>query len=221
MFWIVDLIIIVIAIMCIILGYKRGLTGSIIKILSFVIALIIALILFKPISNFIINNTKADETIKQSVVEVFMKNDEAKKEENKEEEKTTVAEPIMSYINNQIEQQTQQAKATVVDSAAQNVAITIINIGVIIALFIVSRFLLIFVKALTKLITKLPVIKQCDKLGGLIFGILQALVIIYVALAIISFAAPLTNNYSIANLVGESYIGSALYNNNLLLQIIF
>ena len=58
---IVDLIIVGILVLCIFLGYKRGLTGSLLKIVTFLLALIIAFILFKPVSNFIINNTKLDE----------------------------------------------------------------------------------------------------------------------------------------------------------------
>ena len=219
MFLIIDLAIILIIAICLGVGYKRGLTGSLVKILSFIIALAIALVIFKPISNFIIDNTKADETIQQSIVEVFIKNEE--KENENSEEQTSVAEPIISYINEQVEDRTNEAKMVVVNSAARSVAITIINIGVVIILFIISRIALIFVNILTKLITKLPVIKQADKLGGILFGLLQSLVIICIGLSIISFVSPLINNYTIANMIGQSYIGSVLYNNNLLLKIIF
>ena len=44
---IIDIIIIAIIALCVILGYKRGLTGSLLKILSFVLAIVIAFILFK------------------------------------------------------------------------------------------------------------------------------------------------------------------------------
>ena len=47
---IVDIILIAILCTCIFFGYKRGLIGVIVKLFSFVIALAISLILFKPIS---------------------------------------------------------------------------------------------------------------------------------------------------------------------------
>ena len=79
---------------------------------------------------------------------------------------------------------------------------------------------LIFLRFITSLIAKLPVIKQFDKLGGVIYGLLEGLIIIYVILAIISFVAPMTNG-NIVTAIDEAFIGSMLYNNNLLLKIIF
>ena len=55
---IVDLVIVGIIALCIIIGYIKGLTGSLIKILSFVLSLVVAFVLFIPVSNFIINNTQ-------------------------------------------------------------------------------------------------------------------------------------------------------------------
>ncbi|MFQ8988799.1 MAG: CvpA family protein [Intestinibacter sp.] len=98
---------------------------------------------------------------------------------------------------------------------------TIINIGVLIALFLVSRIVLIFIKGLTQLITKLPVIKQFDKLGGIIYGLLEALVIIYVILTILSLVSPLISNSGIIQAIENSFIGSVMYDNNLLLKLIF
>ena len=140
---------------------------------------------------------------------------------NDETQKENMPEVITDYINNAVEKAGNEAKTAIVDSTAREVAIMIINIAVAIALFIVSKIILLLVKGLANLLTKLPVIKQCDKLGGIIFGILQSLVIIYVALAIISFASPMMSETGIIEGLQKSYIGSTMYNNNLLLKIIF
>ena len=63
--WVIfDLLIIGIIGLCTFIGYKQGLVKAIIKILSFVIAIVIALILYKPVSNIIIKNTSIDDNIK-------------------------------------------------------------------------------------------------------------------------------------------------------------
>ena len=46
---IIDIVIVAIIALCIFFGYKRGLTGSLLKILSFVLALVISFIFFKPV----------------------------------------------------------------------------------------------------------------------------------------------------------------------------
>lgn len=210
---IVDLVIIGIMLLCIIIGYVRGLTGSLIKILSFILSIIIAFVLFIPISNLIINNTKIDDNLEQSIREIVIKEDEGIEE-------TKMPDTITDYINNKVEQAADSTKETIVDNTAREVTVTIIKAGTWIVLFIVARILMIFLKFITGLIAKLPVIKQFDKLGGIIYGILEGLIIIYVVLAIISFVSPMIN-VSISNAIDKAYVGSMMYNNNLLLKIIF
>ena len=210
---IVDLVVIGIMLLCIIIGYVRGLTGSLIKILSFVLSIIIAFVLFIPISNFIINNTKIDDNLEQSIREIIIKEDEGTNEKE-------MPETITDYINNKVEQAADSTKETIVDNTAREVSVTIVKAGTWIVLFIVARILLILLKFITSLIAKLPVIKQFDKLGGIIYGILEGLIIVYVLFAIISFASPMINT-SLPNTIDDSYVGSMMYNNNLLLKIIF
>ncbi len=216
---IIDLVIVAIIALCILIGYHKGLTGSLLKIVSFLLALVIAFILFKPVSNFIIEKTNLDENLEQSIKQSFLKENEQKSEEKTTEE--NMPDVITNYINEAVENAGNEAKTAIVESTARNVAIIIINIIVAIGLFIVARIILIFVKGLANLITKLPVIKQFDKLGGIVYGLLQSLVIIYIALAVISFISPMLNNASFITELQSSHIGSTMYNNNLLLKIIF
>lgn len=209
---VVDLVILAIMALCIIIGYVRGLTGSLIKILSFVLSIIIAFILFIPVSNLIIDKTSIDENLEQSIREAIIQED--KTEEGK------MPETITNYIGEKVEEASDSAKEAIVDSTARDVAVTIVKAGTWIGLFIVARILLIFLKFVTGLITKLPVIKQFDKLGGIIYGILEGIIIIYVILAIISFIAPMIGG-NIIDAIDNSMVGSILYNNNLLLKIIF
>lgn len=216
MFLVVDLSILLIFALCIFLGYKRGLAGCLIKVLTFFIALAVAIVLFKPASAIVTSTTQIDENIQTSIVNVFEK-DEEKKDDNKEENKS----PIMEYIADKAEEATQEKKKEVVSNTAKDISIKIIDVLCFIAIFILVRIALLFVKALTDLITKLPIIKQCDKIGGVVYGILQSFVIVFIALALITFISTMINNYEVLELVNKSYIGSILNNNNILLRIIF
>lgn len=220
---IIDLIILGIIVLCVILGYHKGLTGALLKIVSFVLALVIAFILFKPVSNLIIDKTNWDENLEQGIRDMIISDDigDDTTEEDNIEENQNMPTVITEYINKAVEDAGNEAKEAIADTTARNVAITIINAGVWIALFILSKIVLLFVKGLANLITKLPVIKQFDKLGGIIYGILEAFVIIYGILAILSFISPLLNQTVIISAVQQSFIGNVMYNNNLLLKLIF
>ena len=216
MFIVVDIVIVAILLLCVLLGYKRGLTGSMIRILSFFIALAVAFALFKPAAAIVTSNTQIDENIKITIVEVFEKEDTNGNEESNDEKS-----PILKYISDEIEGATEAKKKEIVNNVATELSVKIVNILAFIILFLITRFALIFVKILANLITKLPIIKECDKIGGVIYGILQGAVIIFIALALITFVSTITNQYTILEMINQSYIGSILNNNNILLKVIF
>lgn len=212
---IIDIVIVAIIALCLFLGYRRGLTGSLLKILSFVLAIVIAFILFKPVSNLVINHTNWDDSLKTSIEQFITE------KTSTPEEKSSLPQVIVDYIDETMAQSVNQAKEVAIENTAQSVTNLIVNAGVWIAVFIIARILLIFIKFITALIAKLPVIKQFDKLGGILYGILEAFVILYVLLAIISFIAPMINNAEFIDALNKSFIGSMLYNNNILLKILF
>ena len=212
---IIDIVIVAIIELCLFLGYRRGLTGSLLKILSFVLAIVIAFILFKPVSNLVINHTKWDDSLKTSIEQFITE------KTSTPEEKSSLPQVIVDYIDETMAQSVNEAKEVAIENTAQSVTNLIVNAGVWIAVFIIARILLIFIKFITALIAKLPVIKQFDKLGGILYGILEAFVILYVLLAIISFIAPMINNAEFIDALNKSFIGSMLYNNNILLKILF
>lgn len=212
---IIDIVIVAIIALCLFLGYRRGLTGSLLKILSFVLAIVIAFILFKPVSNLVINHTNWDDSLKTSIEQFITE------KTSTPEEKSSLPQVIVDYIDETMAQPVNEAKEVAIENTAQSVTNLIVNAGVWIAVFIIARILLIFIKFITALIAKLPVIKQFDKLGGILYGILEAFVILYVLLAIISFIAPMINNAEFIDALNKSFIGSMLYNNNILLKILF
>lgn len=215
---IIDLVILAILGISIFFAYTKGLTKCIIKILSFFIAIVVAAILFKPVSNFVIQNTEIDDKIKEAVVNTVSSDVQ---ENGEVKEDSDLPKPMVEYINDTVKNAVDEAKNNVVEVAAEGIAVTTINVTVAILLFVVVRIALIFVSALSSIITNLPVIKQFDKAGGAIYGALRALIIIFVVLAIISLISPLIEKIGLVAAINKSFVGSILYNNNILLKIIF
>lgn len=213
----VDLIIIGIMALCVFLGYKRGLIGVAFKIISFLLAIIISFVLYIPVSNFVINNTSIDDTIKNTIVEKISEDEEKDKIEEIDKKENSMPEVITEYI----EKTTTDVKNSSIELVAENISITLVKLIVAILLFIVIRIILIFVKLFTNIVEKLPIIKQFNKVGGIIYGALEGILIILVVLAIISVISSIANMSTTIEAINNSYIGSILYNNNLLLKLIF
>ena len=196
---IVDIIIIAIIALSIFLGYRKGLIELAIKLCAFVIAILITLILYKPVSNLIINTTSIDETIENSILE------KANDVMNDNESDQELSENIK-----------QEATGGLLPEAARELSINIVRGGVIIILYILIRIALRFITALANLVAKLPILKQFNKAGGAIYGALRGIIIIYVCLIIISVFGQINPDNSLHQNIKKSSLGKIMYENNVL-----
>ncbi len=210
---IADIIIIAIMALCVFLGYKRGLIKVAVRIISFFAALVIALILYTPVSNYIIDNTEVVSNLK-STIQSKLYNEEETEESRKVQE--SFAESMETYMN----RYTNQMKEESSEYIAEELAITVVRIGTWIGLFVIAKVLMLFVRIFAEAIGEIPIIKQFNKAGGTIYGILEGFVIIYVALAIFSLATPMLGENAVSKEIEESHICKMMYENNLLLNII-
>jgi len=79
---ILDLIIIGFILLMTFIGYKKGLINIAFSIISFFIAILVSLLLYKPISNIIITKTNIDETIQSTIYENISTKTDTELEEN-------------------------------------------------------------------------------------------------------------------------------------------
>ncbi len=203
---VVDIIIVAILILCILYGYKKGLIKVATKLLATVIAIVVTLILYIPISNLIINATSIDESIQNVIYENVSKNITTKNSDNSNE----------NYLQTIQGQLVEDAKNNILPETSRKLAINIIHIGVMILLFVALKIGISLIKVLTDKISKLPIIKQFDKAGGVIYGLLIGFVIIFVSLAIIKVVDGINPQNPVSKNVEKSSIGGVLYNNNVI-----
>lgn len=202
---IIDLIVVVIILLFTFLGYKRGLIKLAIKLCTFVIAVIIAFMVYKPVANIIIQNTELDETIENAIVNTILP------EGSSTDDEINLSNDLPNII-------IENSQNTVI-SIAHSISTTLIETTCLLIIFIVVKIVLKFVTFIADLIAKLPILKQFNKLGGTIYGILEGLLIIFVGFAVISLIAPLLD-ISILESINNSNIAFFFYNNNLLLKIL-
>ena len=193
---IVDLIIIAIILLSTFLAYRKGLITLAIQLVAVVIAVVLTLILYKPVSNLIINVTSIDETIQNAILE------EANDIMTNEEEG---ANQIVETIQNNMLPET-----------ARTISINIIEGAVILILYVIIRIALKFVTALANLVSKLPILNQFNKLGGVIYGILRGLLIVYIILLLVNLSGEIEPPNVVYTSIQDSYIGKMMNENNIL-----
>lgn len=215
-----DFIIIIIILLSTFLGYKKGLIGVAFKIISFVIAIIITLILYKPVANLIIENTSCDETIENTIYEK-LSGTKIEEGEKIDKEQTDLPGVVVNYINDGIENTVKQAQENVSQMIAKNLTQSIIQILTMITIFVITRLLLLFAKVILEAVSELPVVKQFNEIGGILYGLLRGFIFIFILLAIASFVLPMINQTLVLDYIENSIITKFLYNHNIILRIFF
>jgi len=209
---ILDIILIAIMAISIFFGYKRGLVKVAVKLCALLVAIAVSIVFYKPVSDLIIKNTQFDETIENIIIE----NGTEKLEENNVEQENLL-QNMQEYVGNTIT----QTKNEIVENAAKEISIRLINILVIVSLFIGTRLLLVLLVLISDLITNIPIIKQFNELGGILYGVIRGVAVIYLLLAIVFLIVSVTANSNILNIINSSIITKFMYENNILLNIIF
>lgn len=201
----VDLIVLAIVLLFVFLGYKRGLVKVAFKLCTFFIAIILAFMLYKPVAKIVIENTNIDETIETKITDKILP------EGKTETDEVDLSESLPTIILKNSE--------NTVQSIAKSCSNTLIETACLVLIFIIAKIVLKFVTALADLIAKLPILKQFNKLGGTIYGIIEGLFIVFLGFAVISLIAPMLD-VSVLEAINSSTLGSICYNNNILLKII-
>lgn len=191
-----DVIIVLLIVLSTYLAYRRGLAALAIKLCATIIAVLVTLVLYKPISNFIINTTSIDETIQNAIFDKAFN-------EAKNEEETGLTVSIV-----------EQTKVNALSQTTREISIKIINISVIIILYIGIKFALKFVTILANKIASLPIINKFNKIGGIIYGILRGLAIVYVCLLLISFVGKVNSKNYLYETMNSSNLGKIMAENN-------
>lgn len=210
---ILDVIIVAIVVLNIFICYKKGLVKLAVGLIAVLAAIILALILYKPVSNIIIKNTEVDKKIEDTIIKNFSA------DTNGNGEVRYVG--IIDYLEKYVDDAINKTQNEIVYETAGTMAIKIINITVLLGIFLVVRIVLQLLTFVSDAITSLPIIKQFNEAGGVLYGIVKAILIIYVILAIVFFVIFATENATISNAIADSFITKFLYEHNLLLNILF
>ena len=210
---ILDVIVVAIIALNVYLCYKKGLVNLAVGLIAVVAAIILSVIFYKPITNLIVENTEFDEKLEDTIVETFAP-------EGAEAGQVRYV-GILSYLETEVGNVVNETKNEVVYETASVMAVKIINLIVFIIIFTVVRVALFALTFVADAITSLPILKQLDDVGGILYGLGKALLIIYVVLAIVSLVVSFVNSTAVSDAISSSYVTKFFYDNNIILKLIF
>lgn len=222
---VVDIILVAIIALAALVGFKRGLALSLIRIASFVITIILVFMLTKPVANLVKSETQIDENLKKSLYNMFMmRNEDTAREEVKEEKAEEAKKPLDEFsfkLTDDVRKEIAKRQEELAETASEKTKETIITFVVAAILFVVFRIIFLIIGVFVAAVTELPVVYQVDKAGGIIYGLLEGLFISFIFLTIIYLInIPLADN-GVTKAVESSFVTSLLYNHNPITMIFF
>lgn len=220
-----DFVVIGIVIGYALIGYARGLVYSAFKIASFFIAAFAAMKFYPYISKLLISPMHLDVILKEAFSKNMMNavgtgqigQSAGTLAANNLIGSWNLPQPVQDVIVKNLSVQANQVAGNLVDSLSSGFSVIAVNIISIIIIFIVVSFALIFVRSILEGIAKLPILNQVNRAGGLAFGLLQGVLIIYIGFAVLTLFASSQDLRGVFAAIDSSVLANNLYNHNVIL----
>lgn len=195
--------------------------GSVIfHVVSWIITIVLVFVLCTPITNLIIDKTNFDDRV-SSKIEQNLKNTYSKnfaEGTTISSDDSNISNAIVDVINDYIIEANEKEVENIAGYVANEITHIVISAVVILGLFIVARFISMLLKFTLDIIVRLPIFNTFNKIGGIIYGILRAFIVIYVILAVIALLSPTLTDSNLIALIKSSHIASIFYNDNIILN---
>ena len=199
---VIDIILVLIVALSAFLGYKKGLVELGAKLFAGIIAIVITLIIYKPVGNIVIKNTSIYEKIENIILE---------KTTNVIDENSKISDN--KYIQDASDNAVSQVKEEVLPEQARNIAVNVVYGATALILFIVSKIVLSIVISLANAVASLPILKQFNEIGGFLYGLVRGAIISFVLILVIGTVAKLNPNGSLSKNVESTYLLKEVYDN--------
>jgi len=165
-----DLIFAVIIIIAFLIGRHTGFLRGLVNLVCVVIAAFGGYLLYPYVSSFLVA-TPLFNIISKPISEYILKN-------------YYNGSPIEN-LNSMFEKYNVASIEDLFIKISDGITLVIMNVISLILVFLLLRFALGFVKGITSLVTKLPIIKGLDRTLGIVVSIVSSILIIYLLVAVI------------------------------------
>ena len=187
-----DIVVIAIVAILALIGWNSGLIKAIFHLGYYLISVVIALFLYPWLTGIVMASRFAVWLETEIIYPAIVNNA-----------------PVPALLR--------KAADAVASNTATGLTKVIISIICFVAAFIIVRIGLKFTVRLLDKIAKLPVLNIVNKVGGLAVGALNGVLVVYIALAI----AAVFVNPDVVGFINRSTIASHMFNENILLKLLF
>ncbi|MCF8020905.1 conserved membrane protein of unknown function [Petrocella atlantisensis] len=216
-----DIILIAIILFCAINGMIKGFVKTLFGLTSTIVALVLTLLISPQVSGLIINNTSFDQMIGEKTVEL-LKIENLMGDQDTELEEVIVSGAInlpgniLRFLekNNTPEINEKLEANGLGDYISGSIATMAVNAFVFLIVFLIVSLLLNAVVIVLDILTRLPIVKSMNKLGGFAVGLVIGILIVWVTTMSLSFIISIQATETLSELIENSIFTKLFYYNN-------
>ncbi len=214
-----------ILLLCGLIGYKRGLIKSAVSAVGIVGAILIANLINPYVKTVLCEHTQVREIVRQKIEENLNTNFEQKMDSVYEKEdyleQTDLPEIVKNYIRSNADINKKQVDLSgYINSITDYLTDMVMNGISYVTTAAVLLLIVIIALALSEILSGVPIVGGLDKAGGLIFGLVQAFVIIWLLMLAVTFMSAFDWGAQMMDMIQKSDVLSSLYNKNIFLKIV-
>ncbi len=226
-----DILVIVLIAVFALIGLKKGLAMSVFRFATSFVCLFASIKLYPVLAN-ILEKTVIFDSIRSSIAKNLIAGREVSVSTGAAVSGAAGTQTILDSLKipNFFRQTIQTKLVTesglnnlqnIADAVGGELAKIVISLISLVVIYLVIRIVVMMIGLLLKLVTMLPVIKQADRLGGFIAGILQGMLIIYILCALLMMFNANPTFAPIFGGIDNSLFAKHFYENNFILNWMF
>jgi Colicin V production protein. len=211
-------------------GLVKGLVLSVFKIASFFIAIVLSVKLYPKAADFLAK-TPLYDNIKASILKSLLGRYEAAVPVSSQDGASaldTVVNRLAlpDFIKKSIIEKIPAPSdiidvSTILGNISDEMAKVIISILGVVLLFILIRLGIFIIGFILKGVTRLPVIRELDRFGGLAFGALEGILMVYILFAVLMLFNSSVQFKHIFENIESSVLANNFYQNNIIISWMF
>ncbi len=186
-------------------GYKKGLVRTLYGFVSFIVAAIITAFVYKPVSEWLLKLDfvrKWTERISAYIV-------------------TSIAEGAEGVTGQLPEWMWNFAgSGSATWTVGEAFASLVVGILCVVVVFIIVKLALTLFVGILDTIMKLPLLNSVNRLGGVVFGLLKGVIIVWIVCAVVVLFLSTEMFNGINDIIQSTAVTKYFYNNNMLMNFI-
>ncbi len=211
---------------CIVIGWARGFFKVLLSVAGLIVSIMLALYVAPRVSGYVQEHTNLDETIASYISQEMgfaaEMEETTKAQEIEVIRDLAIPETLKSNIldNNNSEMYSALQATGVYEYITKSIAVVIINAVVFLSLLVIARVFFATLGKVADGLTKLPIVRSLDKVGGGVLGMIQGLILIWILFLLLSVTSASSISYEMIASIRQIPLLKLLYDNNLILDIV-